>query len=82
MAGTVQDRLREDLRGFRDDIEGDHDEIEEWEFRDGRIFASIGSFEDESNPDSGHGWLCRLLDAGALAAAGFRRVRKAQVLLP
>ena len=79
---TVQDRLREDLRGFRDDIEGDHDEIEEWEFRDGRIFASIGSFEDESNPDSGHGWLCRLLDAGALAAAGFRRVRKAQVLLP
>jgi hypothetical protein len=79
---TVQDRLREDLRGFRDDIEGDHDEIEEWEFRDGRIFASIGSFEDESDPDSGHGWLCRLLDAGALAAAGFRRVRKAQVLLP
>ena len=80
---TVQDRLREDLSGFRDDIEGDHDEIEEWEFRDGRIFASIGSFEDESNPDSGHGWLCRLLDAGALArpraSGGFAR-RK--VLLP
>jgi hypothetical protein len=77
---TVKQRLREDLRQFRDDIEGDHDEIEEWDFRDGRIFASVGSFEDESDPDSGHGWLCRLTDVGALAAAGFSRVRRAQLL--
>ena len=78
--GTVKARLRDDLGRLREDIEGNHDEIEEWDFRDGRIFASIGSFEDESDPDSGHGWLCRLLDAGALAAAGFQRVRKAQLL--
>ncbi len=77
---TVKSRLREDLRAFRADIENNHDAIEEWDFRDGRIFASIGSFEDESDPDSGHGWLCRLLDVGALAAAGFQRVRKAQLL--
>jgi hypothetical protein len=76
----VSARLLEDLERFRDDIEGDHDEIEEWEFRDGRIFASVGSFEDESDPDSGHGWLCRLTDVGALAAAGFSRVRRAQLL--
>jgi hypothetical protein len=78
--GTVKDRLRADLEAFRADVEGEHDEIEEWEFRDGRIFASVGSYEDESNPDSGHGWLCRLLDVGALRAAGFQRVRKAQLL--
>jgi hypothetical protein len=76
----VSARLLEDLERFRDDIESDHDEIEEWEFRDGRIFASVGSFEDESDPDSGHGWLCRLTDVGALAAAGFSRVRRAQLL--
>ena len=77
---TVKARLREDLRLFRADLEDDHDEIEEWDFRDGRIFASVGTFADESDPDSGHGWLCRLLDVGALAAAGFERVRKAQLL--
>jgi len=77
---TVKQRLRSDLERFRGDIEGDHDEIEEWDFRDGRIFASVGSFEDESDPDSGHGWLCRLTDVSALSAAGFSRVRKAQLL--
>jgi hypothetical protein len=77
---TVKSRLRADLEAFRADVDGEHDQIEEWEFRDGRIFASVGSFEDESNPDSGHGWLCRLTDVGALAAAGFQRVRKAQLL--
>jgi hypothetical protein len=77
---TVKARLREDLRRFREDTEGDHDEIEEWDFRDGRIFASVGSFEDESDSDSGHGWLCRLTDVSALRAAGFQRVRKAQLL--
>ena len=78
--GRVKDRLRTDLERFRGDVEGEHDEIEEWEFRDGRIFASVGSFEDESNADSGHGWLCRLADVGALSAAGFQRVRRAQLL--
>ena len=76
----VKERLRTDLERFRGDVEGEHDEIEEWDFRDGRIFASVGSYEDESNPDSGHGWLCRLADVGALSAAGFQRVRKAQLL--
>jgi hypothetical protein len=78
---TVKGRLREDLRRFRADIESDHDQIEEWDFRDGRVFASIGSFEDQSSPDSGHGWLSRLVDAGPLFAAGFSRVRKAQLLV-
>ncbi len=76
----VKERLREDLRRFRADIEGDHDEIEEWDFRGGRVFASVGSEEDESNRDSGHGWMCRLLDASALGAAGFERVRRASLV--
>ena len=29
------------------------------------------------HPDGGHGWMCRLVDSGALTAAGFQRVRKA-----
>jgi hypothetical protein len=77
---TVRERLQEDLRRFRADVEGDHDEIEVWDFRGGRIFASVGTFADESDPDSGHGWLCRLLDASALGAAGFERVRKGSLL--
>jgi hypothetical protein len=79
---TVISRLRDDLEALRADVEGDHDEIQEWEFRDGRIFASVGSLDDESDPDSGHGWLCRLLDSGALGAAGFTRVRKAELVVP
>ena len=63
------------------DIESDHDQIEEWDFRDGRVFASIGSFDDQANPDSGHGWLSRLVDSSASAAAGFSRVRKASQLV-
>ena len=59
---TIKARLHEDLRRFREDIESDHDQIEEWDFRDGRIFASIGSFDDQADPDSGHGWLSRLVD--------------------
>ena len=78
---TVKARLREDLRRFREDIESDHDQIEEWDFRDGRIFASIGSFDDQASPDSGHGWLSRLVDSSASAAAGFSRVRQAQLLV-
>ena len=77
---TVKDRLRSDLAAFRADVEGDHDDIEEWDFLDGRVFASVGSFDDESNPNSGHGWMCRLVDSGALAAAGFVRVRKSSLL--
>jgi hypothetical protein len=77
--GRVKERLRSDLERFRGDTEGDHDEIEEWDFRGGRIFASVGSFDDESDPERGHGWMVRLLDAGVLAAAGFARVRKPQL---
>jgi len=76
---TVKERLRSDLASFQADIEGGHDEIEEWDFRDGRVFAAVGRFEDEADPNSGHGWMARLVDVGALAAAGFARVRKAQL---
>jgi hypothetical protein len=76
---TVKRRLRSDLNLLRSDIEGERDEIEQWDFLDGRVFASVGSFEDEADPDRGHGWMCRLVDSGALAAAGFARVRKAQL---
>ena len=72
----VKERLRSDLDAFRTDIEGDHDEIEEWDYLDGRIFATVGRYEDEFDPNSGHGWLCRLVDSGALGVAGFERVRK------
>ena len=74
--GIVKERLQADLEQFRADIEGGHDEIEEWDFRDGRVFAAIGSYDDEANPESGHGWMTRLYDAGVLEAAGFTRVRK------
>ena len=80
-ANTVKTRLLEDLDRLRADVEGDHDQIQEWEFRDGRIFASLGSVDDEADPNSGHGWLCRLLDSGALGAAGFSRVRKAELVV-
>ena len=73
---TVKERLRSDLEAFRNDVEGDHDEIEEWDFQGGRIFASVGTYEDEFDPNSGHGWMCRLTDSGALGVAGFERVRK------
>jgi hypothetical protein len=76
---TVKERLHEDRQSFRSDIEGDHDEIEEWEYRDGRVFTSVGREEDEADPLKGHGWMCRLLDASALGAAGFERVRKADI---
>jgi hypothetical protein len=79
---TVQDRLRADLESLRTDVEGDHDEVEEWDFLDGRIYAAVGSFDDEAEPGSGYGWLCRLVDASALGAAGFRRVRKAELQIP
>jgi hypothetical protein len=73
---TVKERLFSDLQAFRDDVGENHDEIEEWDFRGGRIFASVGTYEDEFDPNSGHGWMCRLLDSGALGVAGFERVRK------
>jgi len=76
---TVKRRLLSDLSLFRADIEGEHEQIEQWSFRDGRIFASIGSPDDEADPLSGHGWMCRLLDAEVLGAAGFERVRKAEL---
>jgi hypothetical protein len=77
---AVKSRLREDLQRFRSDVDGAHDEIEEWDYLDGRIFASVGSIDDEADPDKGHGWMCRLIDAGVLGAGGFSRVRKASLL--
>jgi hypothetical protein len=75
----VKRRLRSDLAQFRADVEGDYEQIEQWSFRDGRIFASVGTPDDEADPLSGHGWMCRLLDAEVLGAAGFERVRKAEL---
>jgi len=76
---TVKERLRSDLDAFRTDVEGDHEDIEEWDYLDGRIFATVGSFEDEFDPNSSHGWMCRLIDSGALGIAGFERVRKPEL---
>jgi hypothetical protein len=78
---TVKQRLVDDLESFRADIDGDNVEIEEWDFRGGRIFAAVGSVDDESSPVSGYGWMCRLVDSETLGAAGFQRVRKAELLL-
>jgi hypothetical protein len=72
----VKDRLRSDLTNFRADLEGDRDEIEQWSYRGGWIFISAGRDEDEADPDKGHGWMTRLVDGGALVAAGFQRVRQ------
>jgi hypothetical protein len=72
----VKRRLRGDLESFRDDTEATHDAIEEWEFEGSRIFAAAGRFDDDSNPLSAYGWMCRLVDAGILQAAGFHRARK------
>jgi hypothetical protein len=72
----VKRRLRNDLDSFRTDIEGLHDEVERWVFRGARIFATVGRFDDDLNPSSGFGWMCRLVDSGVLLAAGFFRVRK------
>jgi hypothetical protein len=77
--GVVKERLDSDLARFRADVEQDHDEIEQWDFRDGRVLAAVGDADDESDPDSAFGWTCRLLDSGVLTAAGFRRVRKAEL---
>lgn len=74
--GTVRERLRADLDSFRTDVEANHDEIEEWDFRDGRVFAAIGDFDDQADPDSGFGWMSRLVDSSASNAAGFTRVRR------
>jgi hypothetical protein len=76
----VKDRLHADLEQFRADIESNHDQIEEWDFRDGRIFAAVGSYDDEANAESGHGWMTRLYDASVLGAAGFSRVRQAELV--
>jgi hypothetical protein len=77
---TVKERLQADLDRFREDVEVRHDEIEEWDALDGRFYVSVGSFEDEADPDRGHGWMCRLVDSGALGSAGFARVRKTEIL--
>ena len=69
-----------DLEAFRADIDGGHDEIEEWEFQEGRVFAAVGTYASEADPNSGHGRITRLYDAGALGAAGFTRVRKVDLV--
>jgi hypothetical protein len=76
---TAKERLGADLRALRNDIEGQRDQIAQWEFADGRVFASVGSEEQEADPSSGHGWMCRLVDSGALGAAGFARVRRTEL---
>jgi hypothetical protein len=76
---TVKERLSSDLAQFRADVEGERNQIEQWSFRDGLVLASVGAMDEEADPDSGHGWMCRLADSGALAAAGFARVRKAEL---
>jgi hypothetical protein len=78
----VKERLRSDLERLRADVEGDHDEIEEWDFRGGRVLVSVGTTDDEADPDKGHGWVCRLVDSEALGAAGFERIRKAEFSPP
>ena len=76
----VKDRLRADLERFRADADGPHDEIEEWDFRGGRIVAAVGNIDDESDPDSPYGWLCRLVDSGVAVAARLHRVRKTELV--
>jgi hypothetical protein len=76
---TVKQRLVSDLTQLREAIEIGNGSIEVWEFRDGRIFASVGTTDDEFDPDHPHGWMCRLLDSSTLGAAGFERVRKAEL---
>jgi hypothetical protein len=41
-----------------------------------RLEGRYWLLESEANPDASYGWLCRLVDVSALAAAGFRRVRQ------
>jgi hypothetical protein len=75
----VKERLRSDLESFRADVQDDRDEIEEWSFQGGSIFLSVGTEDDETDPNKGHGWMTRLVDAGVLGAANLRRVRKADI---
>jgi len=75
----LKERLHEDLDRFRADVETDRDQIEEWDLHGLRIFASTGTWEDQFDPDHGHGWMVRLVDSGALGAAGFQRIRKTEL---
>jgi hypothetical protein len=75
----VRLRLRADLTSFRGDVEGPHRQIHEWHIGPRRVFASIGTWESEADPDSGHGWLCRLVDGDVLGAAGFVRLREIEL---
>jgi hypothetical protein len=78
---TVKRRLRDDLDSFRAGVDDGDGEIEAWVFHGGKTFAAIGRFDDDSNPFSGYGWMCRLVDAGVLQAGGFKRVRRPTLLL-
>lgn len=75
----VKARLASDLEQFREAVSGSNGSVEVWEYREGRIYATVGRMDDEFDPDHPHGWMCRLLDSGVLGAAGFERVRKAEL---
>ncbi len=75
----LKQRLHEDLDRFRTDVETDRDQIEEWDLHGLRVFASTGTWEDQFDPDRGHGWMVRLVDSGALGAAGLPRIRKTEL---
>ena len=75
----VRLRLRADLASFRGDVEGPHRQIQEWQIGPRRVFASSGTWESEADPDSGHGWPCRLVDSDVLGAAGFVRLREIEL---
>jgi hypothetical protein len=75
----LKQRLHEDLDRFRADVESDRDQIEEWDLHGLRVFASTGTWADQFDPDHGHGWMVRLVDSGALGAAGFQRIRKTEL---
>lgn len=40
------------------------------------LAVELVALDPGEEPDKGHGWMCRLVDSGALTVAGFRRVRK------
>jgi hypothetical protein len=77
---VVQERLRDDLQSLRADIEGDHDDIEEWDFLGGRIFAAVGSIEEESNPLSFPAACQGGVSAGGSGPAGAGRLRSRVVV--
>jgi hypothetical protein len=77
---AVKERLRSDLEALRRELDDTHGDIELWELGGTRIYVAAGGSGCELDPASACGWLCRLGDSGALAAAGFERLRRADLL--